>query len=156
MARFIMGEEVEEVYAAGAVLVDERIGAAGDIDTALVTLKFASGALGVIDNSRKAVYGYDQRVEVLGSGGSVRTENNFPNAVQVADAQSVHRDLPLNFFMDRYTEAYRREIVAFVDAIRNGTPSPVTGHDGRQPILIGMAAKRSVTERRPVLLSEIG
>lgn len=156
MARFVMGEEVTEVYAAGAVLVDEQIGAVGDIDTALVTLKFASGALGVIDNSRRAVYGYDQRVEVLGSGGSVRSENNYPNAVQIADATSVHRDLPLNFFMDRYTEAYRREIVAFVDSMRNRTPSPVTGHDGRQPILIGMAAKRSVTEGRPVLLSEVG
>ncbi len=155
MARFIMGEEVVEVYAAGGVLIDPRIGEVGDIDTAITTLKFASGAIGVIDNSRKAVYGYDQRIEVLGSAGSVRSENNFPNAVQIADAQNVRRDLPLNFFMDRYVESYRREIRAFVDSIRNRTPSVVTGADGRAPILIGMAAKRSVTENRPVSLDEV-
>lgn len=155
MARFVMGVEVEEVYAAGGVLIDPRIGDAGDLDTALITLKFANGAMGVIDNSRQAVYGYDQRIEVLGSAGSVRSENNFPNAVQVADASSVHRDLPLNFFMDRYTDAYVNEMRAFVNAIRTDTPTLVSGADGRVPILIGLAAKRSIAENRPVRLSEV-
>ena len=155
MARFLIGEEVEEVFAAGAVRVDPAIGAAGDLDTALVTLKFAGGALGVIDNSRRAVYGYDQRVEVLGSAGGAAVANNHPNTAVISDAASVHRDLPLNFFMDRYLDSFLTEMAAFVDAVLDGAPIPVTGEDGRAAVALGIAARRSYDENRPVRLDEI-
>lgn len=155
MARFLIGSEVEEVYTAGGVLIDPAIGAAGDLDTALVVLKFASGVTGTIDNSRRAVYGYDQRVEVLGSAGSIATGNNYPNTAVVSDGRSVRRDLPLNFFMDRYTESFVSEMEAFVDAVLRGKPVPVTGLDGRAPVVIGLAARKSYDENRPVRVSEV-
>lgn len=155
MARFLMGD-VTEVYAAGGVMVDPAIGEAGDIDTALITLKFANGVLGTIDNSRKAVYGYDQRVEVFGSGGSAASGNVYPNAVTLSNGAHVGRDLPLNFFMERYLTAYQEELAAFVRCVREGTPSPVSGADGRAPVVMALAAMRSLHENRPVKLSEIG
>ncbi|MFN8528780.1 MAG: inositol 2-dehydrogenase [Anaerolineae bacterium] len=154
MARFLLGE-VTEVYAVGGVMVDASIGDAGDIDTTIITLKFASGALGTIDNSRKAVYGYDQRVEVFGSAGSASSENNYPNAVTISTGDNVRRNLPLNFFMERYLTAYQTELAAFVKALRDGTPMPVTGADGRAPVVIAKAALKSLKENRPVKLSEI-
>jgi myo-inositol 2-dehydrogenase/D-chiro-inositol 1-dehydrogenase len=156
MARFLTGSDVVEVYASGGVMVDPAIGAAGDIDTALVVLKFASGVIGTIDNSRKAVYGYDQRVEVFGSAGAISTNNQYPNSTILSTASQISRDLPLNFFMQRYTESYVNELKAFVDAVINNTPVPVTGADGRAPVVIGMAARKSYQENRPVRLSEIG
>jgi myo-inositol 2-dehydrogenase/D-chiro-inositol 1-dehydrogenase len=155
MARYLMGSEVEAIYAAGGVLVDPAIGETGDVDTALTTLHFASGALGVIDNSRQAVYGYDQRVEVFGSAGCVTADNNYPNTAQVSDAQRIHRDLPLNFFVERYTESYEAEIRAFVRCVLDNAPPPVTGIDGRIPVVMGFAAKKSVEEGRPVRLEEM-
>ncbi len=116
MARFLIGGDVEEVFAAGGVKVDPAIGEAGDIDTAVTTLRYASGAIGTIDNSRQAVYGYDQRIEVFGGGGVVSADNAYPNTATVSDAQRVRRDLPLNFFMERYTESYVNEMRAFVAA----------------------------------------
>jgi len=154
MARFLLGD-VDEVYAAGAVLVDPRIGEAGDIDTAVITLKFANGALGTIENSRRAVYGYDQRVEVFGSGGSARSENWYPNAVTLSTAESVARDLPLNFFLERYLGSYQLELADFVEALRTGAPMSVSGQDGRAPVVIAMAALKSYRENRPVRLAEI-
>jgi len=156
MARFLINSEVEEVYAEGGVMVDPGIGAAGDIDTAVIVMRFANGVIGTIDNSRKAVYGYDQRVEVFGSGGSVRSGNDYPNTTLVSDAASVHRDLPLNFFMDRYVEAYVEELRTFIACIREDRVPPVTGMDGRQSILMGYAARKSYAEHRPVKLSEVG
>ncbi|HXF60151.1 MAG TPA: inositol 2-dehydrogenase [Caldilineaceae bacterium] len=156
MARFLMGCEAVEVYAVGGVLVDPQIGEAGDLDTALITLKFENGAFGTIDNSRRAVYGYDQRVEVLGSRGSIATGNNYPNTAIISSATEVRRDLPLNFFMERYTEAYVAEMVAFVEAVRLDKPVPVGGKDGRVPVVMGLAARKSVAENRPVRLDEIG
>ncbi len=155
MARFLMGQEVESVYAAGDVLVDPAIGQAGDVDTAVITLRFADGALGVIDNSRQAVYGYDQRVEVFGSSGLVSADNAYPNTVQIGDARHVHRDLPLNFFMERYTESYVNEMRAFVECIVHDTLPLVTGLDGRIPVVMGFAAKKSLAEGRPVRLDEV-
>jgi myo-inositol 2-dehydrogenase/D-chiro-inositol 1-dehydrogenase len=155
MARFLMASEVESIYAAGGVRVDPAIGEAGDIDTTIITLHFANGALGVIDNSRQAVYGYDQRVEVFGSNGCVTADNNYPNAATISDARQVHRDLPLNFFVERYTESYVAEVAAFVQCVLDDTPPPVTGLDGRIPVLMGYAAKKSYEEKRPVKLSEI-
>ncbi len=155
MARFLTGDDVEEVYAAGAVRVDPAIGEAGDLDTALITLKFKNGVLGVIDNSRKAVYGYDQRVEALGSAGGATVTNNHPNTAVISDAASVRRDLPLNFFMDRYLDSFLIEVTAFVDAVLDNMPTPVTGADGRAAVALGIAARRSYEENRPVHLSEI-
>jgi myo-inositol 2-dehydrogenase/D-chiro-inositol 1-dehydrogenase len=104
----------------------------GDVDTAVTLLKFANGAIGTIDNSRQAVYGYDQRVELLGSGGMISTDNNYPSSAVISDRQSVHRDLPLNFFMERYTQSYIDEMSAFVATVLDGGKPPVTGQDGRQ------------------------
>ena len=154
MARFLLGE-VEEVFAAGSVLVDPEIGAAGDVDTAVVTLRFESGALGVITNCRKASYGHDQRIEVLGEKGGLFAETPLPHTAVLAD-QGGYRSAPLHyFFVERYREAYIAEMEAFVAAVREGKEPPVTGLDGKIPVVMGYAAKRSLTERRPVRLSEI-
>ena len=155
MARYLMGSEVEEVYAAGNVLVDPAIGEAGDIDTTVVTLRFANGAMGTIDNSRQAVYGYDQRVEVFGSGGMIRAENETADRVVLSDAEGVRAALPLYFFVERYTEAYIAEMEAFVEAVQHDTPPPVSGADGRAPVVIARAAARSLREGRPVRLDEV-
>ena len=155
MARFLMGAEVTEVYVSGAVLVDPAIGEAGDIDTALILLTFDTGALGMIDNSRRAVYGYDQRVEVLGSRGAIQTENKYPNAAIVSTAESVRRDLPLHFFLERYADSFALELAQFTQAILTEQPTPVTGRDGRIPVIMALAAARSLHEKRPVRLDEI-
>jgi myo-inositol 2-dehydrogenase / D-chiro-inositol 1-dehydrogenase len=156
MARFLIGDEVEEIYVAGGVRVDPEIGKAGDLDTALIVLRFANGVVGTIDNSRKAVYGYDQRVEILGSAGSIATGNCYPNQAVISTATEIRRDLPLNFFMDRYTESFANELRAFVDAVLNDKPVPVGGIDGRIPVVMGMAARKSYDEGRPVRLAEVG
>lgn len=155
MARYLINDEVEEVYAAGAVLVDPAIGAAGDVDTTVITLRYAGGAIGTIDNSRQAVYGYDQRVEVFGSKGVVVVANNTPHTAVYSNAEGVQSAKPLYFFLERYTEAYVAEMKAFVECIRRGTPPPVTGLDARIPVVIGLAAWKSYRENRPVKLSEI-
>ncbi len=155
MARFLIDSPVEEVFAAGSVLVDPAIGEAGDVDTAVVTLRFASGAIGVIDNSRKAVYGYDQRVEVFGSEGAISADNNTAYRANLSDKNGVHSPAPLYFFLERYNEAYITEVRAFISAIENKTETPVTGDDGRAPVVIGLAALKSLRENRPVKLSEI-
>jgi myo-inositol 2-dehydrogenase/D-chiro-inositol 1-dehydrogenase len=150
MARYLIGSEIEEVYAQAGVLVEPAIGEAGDVDTAVTLLRFANGAIGTIDNSRKAVYGYDQRVEVFGSKGAIQTENNFPNNAMLSTGDSIRRDLPLNFFMQRYIESYVAEIEAFVDAVLRGTPAQVSGQDGKMAVVAAMAAQTSWHERRPV------
>lgn len=155
MARYIVGSEVTEVYAKAAVLVDAAIGEAGDVDTAIITLTFANGAIGVIDNSRKAVYGYDQRLEIFGSKGMVGADNNFPDNHRYLSSEEVSGSLPLNFFMDRYLDAYSNELKAFCDAVINDKATPVGGRDGLMSVMIGLAAKRSAEEGRPVKLSEI-
>jgi myo-inositol 2-dehydrogenase / D-chiro-inositol 1-dehydrogenase len=155
MARYIVGSEVEEVYVAANVLVDKKIGEAGDVDTAVITLKFKNGAMGVIDNSRKAVYGYDQRVEIFGSKGMVKVENNTPDNHNYYNESGVSASLPLNFFMDRYIEAYANEIKEFCKAVKENKPVSVGGKDGLHSVAIGLAAKKSVAEKRPVKVSEV-
>ena len=155
MARFLMDDEVEEVYATGGVMVDPAIGAAGDIDTALITLRFRNGAIGSIDNSRKAVYGYDQRVEVFGSEGVVIVANETSDRAVVGDAEGVHGALPLFFFVERYAEAYLTEMREFVACVLEDRTPPVTGHDARVPVVMGYAARKSYEENRPVRLSEV-
>ncbi len=155
MARYLSDSEVEEVSAFGGVMVDPAIGAAGDIDTAIIMLKFANGAIGTIDNCRKAVYGYDQRAEVFGSGGMAATANNTPNTSVYSDAEGVHSEKPLYFFLERYMDSFVAEMRDFITAVREDTVTPVTVEDGRVPVVIAMAAKRSLDENRPVRLSEI-
>jgi myo-inositol 2-dehydrogenase/D-chiro-inositol 1-dehydrogenase len=155
MARFLIGSEVEEVYATGEVMVDAAIGEVGDVDTTLITLRFANGVLGAIDNSRQAIYGYDQRVEVFGSKGMVACANDKPDSAVVSNASGEHSALPLFFFVERYTESYVAETRAFIDCCVNDTAPQVTGLDGRIPVVMGFAAKKSYAERRPVKLSEV-
>jgi len=155
MARYLMGSEAEEIYAAGGVMVDPQIGDVGDIDTAVITLRFASGAVGVIDNSRQAVYGYDQRVEVFGSAGMVTVANNTPDSHVYSNVDGVHTAKPLYFFLERYTDSFIAEMSAFIKSIRQDTMPPVTGQDGRVPVVMALAAQKSYQENRPVRLSEI-
>ncbi len=155
MARFLIGSEVEEIYAAGGVMVDPAIGRAGDIDTAVITLRYANGAIGIIDNSRQAVYGYDQRVEVFGAEGDVVVSNATPHTAVYSNAESVQSAKPLYFFLERYMEAYLAEMKVFVGCIQQDTAPPVTGIDGRIPVVMGLAAWKSYRENRPVKLSEI-
>ncbi|MCY4539190.1 MAG: inositol 2-dehydrogenase [Chloroflexi bacterium] len=154
LCRFLLGD-VAEMYAMADVMVDPAIGQAGDVDTAKVMLRFENGAIGTIENSRQAVFGYDQRLEVFGSGGEARTGNVHPNQVTISDASSVRRDLIMRFFVERYFESYVAEMNAFVDAIENDTDVPVNGADGRAPVLMAMAGLRSLRENRPVRLDEI-
>jgi myo-inositol 2-dehydrogenase/D-chiro-inositol 1-dehydrogenase len=155
MARFQAGSEITEVYAMGAVLVDPEIGKAGDIDTAIVTLKFANGAIGVIDNSRQAVYGYDQRVEVFGSKGSAQCENDTATAVTLSTSEGISSDKPLYFFLQRYKEAYIGEITSFVEAILRNSEVEVSGEDGFEDMVAALAAGKSLREHRPVTIQEM-
>jgi myo-inositol 2-dehydrogenase/D-chiro-inositol 1-dehydrogenase len=155
MARFLIGDEVEEIYTSGGVMVDPEIGKAGDLDTALIVLRFRNGVIGSIDNCRQAAYGYDQRVEILGSEGKIATENCYPNQAMVSTGKMVRKDLPLNFFMDRYTESFASELRSFVTAVRENRPTAVTGIDGRIPVVMALAARKSYDERRSVRLEEV-
>lgn len=155
MARFLMGEDVEEIFTAAGVMVDPEIGEVGDVDTAIITLRFASGGIGIIDNCRQAVYGYDQRVEVLGSKGSISTGNCYPNQAVISTSTEIRRDLPLNFFMERYAESFASELQSFIASIVEDKPTPVTGVDGRIPVLMAIAALQSYKEGRPVKVSAV-
>lgn len=155
MARYLIGAEVEEVYAIGGVRIDPQIGEAGDIDTALVTLHYANGAIGSIDNSRQAVYGYDQRVEVFGSQGSVIVTNRTPDNAIYSDANGVQAAKPLYFFLERYTQAFITEMNEFIACILEDKMPSVSGMDGRIPVVMGLAAWKSYREHRPVKLSEV-
>lgn len=155
MARFLAGSDVTEVYASATCLVDPAIGEAGDVDTAIINLKFENGALGVIDNSRRAAYGYDQRIEVFGSLGAAMASNDTPTNVTVMNGDGVTTDKPLYFFLERYMQSFRDEMIQFVDAVLSDKPTPTTGTDGLNSILVALAAKKSVKEGRPVKISEI-
>lgn len=150
MARFLSGSEVEEVFAYGTNLVSEEIKEAGDIDTALINLKFKNGALGVIDNSREAVYGYDQRVEVFGHKGVVTVDNDFPNSAVLSDANTVTSEKPQWFFLERYKMSYVEELNEFVNALVENRKPSVVGNDGLEPVYIALAAKESLETGRPV------
>ncbi len=156
MARFLADSEATEVYTQGAVLVDPAIGEAGDVDTAVVTVKFESGAIAVIDNSRKAVYGYDQRVEVFGENGMAANENDLPNTAYLSNAEGTTHQTCHQIMWDRYTQAFIDEMKAFAESVLKNAPPPVTGLDGLYPVLMAAAAKRSLEEGRPVRISEVG
>ena len=155
MARYMMGKEVKEVYSRGLVLVDKQVGEVGDVDTALTTLIFEDDTYAVIDNSRKEIYGYDQRLEVFGNKGMIQVDNNQHNRNVISDADGIHHSLPLDFFMDRYAASYLNEIQFFIDALSKDEPIPVGGNDGLKATIIAVAAKKSVLEGRPVAISEI-
>ncbi|MBW8244126.1 inositol 2-dehydrogenase [Muricauda oceani] len=155
VARFVVDKEVEEVYAKGTVLIDKAIGEAGDIDTAVVTLTYTDGTMAVIDNSRKASYGYDQRIEVFGSEGMVQSNNNFMDSHKLYNAEGIHAALPLHFFLERYRDAYMVEVQDFINSLGKGVDVPVNGNDGLQSLKIGLAAIKSLKENRPVRLAEI-
>lgn len=155
MVRFVSGAEVEEVFAYGGVLVDQEIGAAGDIDTAIITMKLTNGALAVIDNCRRASYGYDQRLEAFGSLGQAAIANDTASTTVISGAKGVIAEKPLHFFLERYMQAYVNEVTDFIRAIKNDTEVPVNVNDGLQTVLIGLAAKRSIAENRPVTIREI-
>ncbi|MCQ8279136.1 inositol 2-dehydrogenase [Acetobacteraceae bacterium KSS8] len=143
MARFLLGEEPLEVHAVGSALVDPAIGAAGDVDTAAVLLKTASGRICQISNSRRATYGYDQRIEVHGAKGMLRAQNLHSSAVEHADGSGFRSAPVMDFFLERYTPAYRRELDAFFDCIENGTEPNPSGEDGLRAQILADAATKS-------------
>ncbi|MFZ2016486.1 MAG: Gfo/Idh/MocA family oxidoreductase, partial [Nocardioides sp.] len=156
MARHVVGSEVVEVFARGAVRVDPRIGEAGDVDTAVSLLTHEDGTITTIDNSRQAVYGYDQRIEAFGSLGMAVSDSPARHAGWVRTEHATTAQPLQWFFLERYRESYQREWAAFVSYLRDGGPSPASGRAGRAPVLIGLAATRSLSEGRPVRIDEVG
>ena len=155
MANFIMGEAPISVMATASCVVDPEIGAAGDVDTAVVTLSYADGRIAVIKNSRRAAYGYDQRVELLGAQGLLQAQNMLENTVVKSTDKGVTGAKPTYFFLERYMAAYAAEWASFVDAVTNGTALPVTLSDGIDALAMAEAATRSAQSAMPVTLAEI-
>jgi myo-inositol 2-dehydrogenase / D-chiro-inositol 1-dehydrogenase len=156
MARYLTGSEVVEVFARGAVRMAREFAQAGDIDTALVTLVHEDGCLTAIDNSRSAAYGFDQRVEVFGSRGMVASENPPAHSAVLVTSEGQRRPALHHFFLERYMPSYVREWEAFVEAVATGSRPPVSTADARAPLVIGLAAARSLREGRPVAVAEVG
>jgi myo-inositol 2-dehydrogenase/D-chiro-inositol 1-dehydrogenase len=152
MARYVVGSEVVEVFARGNVRIDQAFANAGDVDTAVVTLVHANGCLTTIDNSRQAVYGYDQRVEVFGSDGMASSENPLTHAAVIRTRDGVRGATLPYFYLERYIPSYLREWEAFVGAVASGTTPPVGADDARAPLVIGLAAWESLREGCPVVL----
>ena len=155
MTNFIMGETPVSISASGACLVDPEIGRAGDIDTAVVTLSYADGKLAVIKNSRRAAYGYDQRLELLGADGLLQAQNMLENTVVKSTGQGVISAKPTYFFIERYMPAYKAEWAAFVAAVQEGDDMPVSLQDGVQALAMAEAAQRSFDSSRPVRLADV-
>ena len=155
MARYVARSEVVEVFARGAVRVDERFERVGDVDTALVTLVHENGCLTAIDNSRQAVYGFDQRVEVFGSAGMAASENPLTHTAVLRTAEGTRTATLPHFYLERYTPSYMRGWDAFVAAVSGGRAPPVGTADARAPLVIGLAAWRSLREHRPVAVAEV-
>ncbi len=153
MARWLLGEEPLEVFAYGSCLVDPAVAKVGDTDSVMVLLKTASGKLAHINNSRRAAYGYDQRLEVHGAKGRLLAGNRVATTVELADGSAVTTEKPLYFFLERYADAYRAELAAFVDCVVNKKPLPVTAHDGRMAIVLAEAAVKSLKTGRAVKIN---
>jgi myo-inositol 2-dehydrogenase/D-chiro-inositol 1-dehydrogenase len=150
MARWLLGEEPVEIFAYGSCLVDPAIAKAGDTDSVMVVMKTASGKLAHINNSRRAAYGYDQRIEVHGAKGRLLAGNLTPTTIELANAASVSADKPLHFFLERYASAYRLELAAFIDAVVHKKPLPVDGEDGRKALVLAEAATKSLRTGRAI------
>lgn len=155
MLCYLSGLEVTEIYAQGAVLIDPAIGEAGDVDSATVSAVLSNGALALIDNSREAVYGYDQRAEVFGNKGCVLNGNDLPSTAVLSTVEGVSSEKPLWFFLQRYMGAYQAEIRSFFDCIQNDTEPEVGIDAGRSSIRLALACIKSMAEHRPVKMSEI-
>ena len=155
MIRYLTDKEIVEVYAKGDALINPEIAKAGDIDTAIINLTFEDGSMAVIDNCRKAVYGYDQRVEVFGSKGMVQSKNKFDKYTLTYSENGVTSALPQHFFLERYADAYKKEINHFIDCIRHKKTPDVSGFDGLMSLVLGLCAKESLNCNKPVLVSEI-
>ena len=155
MVRYLSGQEIVEVYAQGACLVDPAIGEAGDVDTVTITLKLSNGALATIDGSRKAVYGYDQRGEVFGSKGCVINANDSDSNIVLSTVDGVTAEKPLWFFLERYMGSYQAEIREFIDCVKNGRDPWVGIEDGLLSIRLALACTKSMNENRPVRIDEI-
>lgn len=155
LARYLLNDEPEEIYVAAACLVDGKIGDLGDYDTAMATIRFKNGALCHIDNSRRAVYGYDQRAEIFGSKGKAFTLDLHNDNTETASVDGFRRPPIQNFFLERYMQAYREEGRVFVDCVKNGKKPPSGGYDGRISVVMGYAAIKSAKEKRPVKIAEI-
>jgi myo-inositol 2-dehydrogenase/D-chiro-inositol 1-dehydrogenase len=155
MARYLANAEVEEVFARASNLVDPRIGEAGDVDTAAIVLRFETGALALIDNSRRAVYGYDQRLEVFGPKGCLTAPNRTPTEVRRWTEAGQERERPFEFFLDRYEESFALEMELFVEALREGKSAPVTGDDGLRAIELALAALESSRTGNPVRVAPV-
>ena len=155
MIRYLTNKKIVEVYAKGDALVNPEIAKAGDIDTAIINLTFEDGSMAVIDNCRKAVYGYDQRVEVFGSKGMVQSKNKFDKYTLTYSENGVTSALPQHFFLERYADAYKKEINHFIDCIRHKKTPDVSGFDGLMSLVLGLCAKESLNCNKPVHVSEI-
>ena len=155
-ARYVVGSEVVEVYSAGAVRIEPGLAEFGDVDTAVVTLRHENGCLTLIDNSRRATYGYDQRVEVLGAKGLAASDNPLANTAIARDASGTHLASLPYFFIERYSVSYIRQWEAFISAVSSGSAPPTSGLDGRAALVLGLAAKRSLEQDRPVRTEEVG
>jgi myo-inositol 2-dehydrogenase/D-chiro-inositol 1-dehydrogenase len=155
MANFMMGEAPVSVMATASCIVDPEIGTAGDVDTAVVTLTYADGRIAVIKNSRRAVYGYDQRVELLGSAGLLQAQNMLENTVVKSTTNGVTGAKPTYFFLERYMPAYAAEWSAFVDALIKGADIPVTLSDGIEALAMAEAATQSAKTGMPVKLGDV-
>lgn len=150
MARYLSGSEVEEIFVQSAVLVDPEIGKQGDIDTAIITMKFANGAIGSIDNSRRAAYGYDQRAEVFGSKGAVHSNNDTETSIVLSTEEGIISEKPLFFFLQRYMDSFIQEMKEFFVAIDTNGDVPVGTIDALRPVQIAIAAKESMKTGLPV------
>lgn len=156
LSRYFLNDEPDEIYATGSCLVDPEFAKADDYDTAMVVIRFKKGSICHIDNSRRAVYGYDQRVEVFGSKGMLSTANVLEDNVRFSGPDGFHDPRCLNFFMERYIDAFQYEGSVFARCIREGMAPPSTGFDGRQAVLMAKAAAKSSREGRAVKMSEVG
>ena len=156
MARYLLNDEIVEVYAKGFNIIDPEIGAVGDIDTGYILLTSKNQVTVFIENSRQSSYGYDQRLEVFGSKGMMMAENPLKTNHVFLDSGGMHRPRNQDFFIDRYAESYKAEMQAFVEALNQKKPMPITGEDGLQATLLALAAEKSMKENRPVRLAEIG
>jgi myo-inositol 2-dehydrogenase / D-chiro-inositol 1-dehydrogenase len=147
MIRYLLDDEVKELMAVGSCLVNPEISKYNDIDTAIITFQYKNGGWGIIDNSRQAVYGYDQRIEIFGSEGCVQVVNKKPTEVSLYGKESTTSDKPLYFFLERYNESYINEMKHFVACIQNDSSPSVSGYDGKMAAIMGYAAKESFTKK---------
>ncbi len=152
MARFVTGSEVVEVFAKGSVMVDQAIGDAGDFDTVTVVLTHANGTVTTIDNCRQSAFGYDQRVEAFGSLGMATSENHADNSMVLRGVEGSNGAVVPHFFLDRYIPSYLQQWHDFIAAVESGSPTPVSGADGRAPLVIGLAAIESAKTNAPVAI----